>query len=62
VGTVLIACALAFGFAKVQAETQFNDLEIVHIAYTASTIDIRYAHLALALSENPEIRKFAELI
>ena len=49
-GTVLIAFALTFGFAKVQAENKFNDLEIAHIAYNASAIDIRYAHLALALS------------
>lgn len=62
VGTVLMACALAFGFAKVQAENKFNDLEIAHIAYTAGAIDIRYAHLALALSENPEVQKFAELM
>ena len=37
-----------------------NDLEIAHVAYTANTIDIRYAHLALALSETPEVRAFAE--
>ena len=61
-GTVLIGCALTFGFAKVQAENKFNDLEIAHIAYTAGAIDIRYANLALALSENPEVRKFAELM
>ncbi len=39
-----------------------NDLEIAHIAYTAGAIDIRYAHLALALSEDPEVRNFAELM
>ena len=26
-----------------------NDLEFAHIAYTADNIDIRYAHLALAI-------------
>jgi putative membrane protein len=36
-----------------------NDLEFAHIAYTADNIDIRYAHLALAISSNPEIHKFA---
>ena len=41
---------------------KLNDLEIAHIAYTAGAIDIRYAHLALALSENPEVRNFAELM
>lgn len=40
----------------------FNDLEIAHIAYTAGAIDIRYAHLALALAEDPEVLKFAELM
>ncbi len=32
-------------------EPELNDLQIAHIAYTAGNIDIRYAHLALALSE-----------
>lgn len=39
-----------------------NDLEIAHFAYTAGNIDIRYAHLALALSDDPEVRQFAELM
>jgi putative membrane protein len=26
-----------------------NDLQIGHVAYTADNIDIRYAHLALAI-------------
>ena len=29
-------------------------------AYTADSIDIRYAHLALAISENPKVRAFAQ--
>jgi len=37
-----------------------NDLEIAHTAYTAGAIDIRYAHLALAISENADVRAFAE--
>lgn len=37
-----------------------NDMEIAHIAYTAGEIDIRYAHLALAISDTPEVRAFAE--
>lgn len=41
---------------------ELNDLQIAHIAYTAGAIDIRYAHLALALSDNPEVRTFAELM
>lgn len=30
--------------------------------YTADALDIRNAHLALALSEDPEVRNFAELM
>ena len=37
-----------------------NDLEIAHVAYTADNIDIRYAHLALAISSNSEVRTFAQ--
>ena len=39
-----------------------NDLEIAHTAYTAGNIDIRYAHLALAISEEPAVREFAEIM
>ncbi len=38
---------------------QLNDLEIAHVAYVADNIDIRYAHLALAISTSPEVRDFA---
>jgi putative membrane protein len=38
---------------------KMNDLEIAHTAYTAGTLDIRYAHLALAISENKAVRDFA---
>jgi len=37
-----------------------NDLEIAHVAYIADNIDIQYAHIALALSSNPEVREFAD--
>ena len=47
---------------SMKKESELNDLQIAHIAYTAGAIDIRYAHLALALSDNPEVRKFAELM
>lgn len=46
--------------APAQTADQLNDLEIAHVAYTAGDIDIRYAHLALALSESPAVRDFAE--
>lgn len=48
--------------AMKKEEPVLNDLEIAHIAYTAGSIDIRYAYLALALSDDPEIRTFAELM
>ena len=39
---------------------KLSDTEIAHVAYTADNIDIRYAHLALALSDSPDVRRFAE--
>ncbi|WP_428643353.1 DUF4142 domain-containing protein [Roseibium sp.] len=44
-------------FANDAAE--LSDVEIAHVAYTADNLDIRYAHLALAKSSNPEVHKFA---
>jgi putative membrane protein len=66
VGTLLISAsatllALTFAAAGLQAQ-QLDDATIAHIAYTADLIDIRYAHLALALSENPKVRDFAEVM
>lgn len=57
---IATAGLLALG-ASVNAQTpaELGDLEIAHVAYTAGEIDIRYAHLALALSENPQVRNFA---
>ena len=61
--TLLVAAATALTLQtqSVVAESpaELNDLEIAHVAYTADNIDIRYAHLALAISDNPEIHKFA---
>lgn len=42
------------------AQADLNDLEMAHVAVVASNIDIRYAHLALAFSENQAVREFAE--
>lgn len=42
------------------AGPDLNDLEMAHVAVTANDTDIRYAHLALALSDNPDVREFAE--
>ena len=38
---------------------ELNDLQIAHVAYNADNIDIRYAHLAMAISSNPDIHEFA---
>lgn len=43
-----------------QKPADLNDLEIAHVAYTADNIDIRYAHLALGISNNPAIQEFAQ--
>ena len=62
--TVLFVFVMA-GFASFNAakgEDGPSDMQIAHIAYTAGTLDIRYAHLALAISENPKVREFAELM
>jgi putative membrane protein len=54
----LIAAISAPVYAESPAD--LNDLEIAHVAYIADNIDIRYAHLALGMSENPDIREFAK--
>ena len=45
--------------ARAESPADLSDLEIAHVAYTADSIDIRYAHLALAISKNPVIHEFA---
>ncbi|WP_298835898.1 DUF4142 domain-containing protein [uncultured Roseobacter sp.] len=60
---LLSTIAVVFAMTAVQASAQdvaeMSDLEFAHIAYTADNIDIRYAHLALVLSDNPDIHEFA---
>lgn len=52
---------LALGaVAPLRAQEGLNDLEMAHVAVTANDSDIAYAHLALALSDNPAVRRFAE--
>lgn len=60
----LMSAALVFMPPSGQAQSpeDLNDLEIAHVAYSAGALDIRYAHLALAISENPKIREFAALM
>ena len=55
-----VVLAVTGAQAAAQDVAQMSDVEYAHIAYTADNIDIRYAHLALALSSNPEVREFAE--
>ena len=57
--SAILFCATA-GSVFAQSPADLNDLEIAHVAYTADSIDIRYAHLALAISDNAEVRAFAE--
>lgn len=58
IGGILLGLVAAPALAESPAE--LNDLEIAHVAYVADNIDIRYAHLALAISNNNEVRKFAQ--
>lgn len=58
---LVVAASLAMTAGGVSANNpaELNDLEIAHVAYVADNIDIRYAHLALAISDNPAIHDFA---
>ena len=60
--SVLGALTIVFSAntALAQSPAELNDLQIAHVAYIADNIDIRYAHLALAISQNPAIQEFAE--
>ena len=55
----LFALALQATPSAAQSPADLNDLQIAHVAYVADNIDIRYAHLALAISSNPAIHEFA---
>lgn len=58
---VLIATGLSLAAARpVQGPADLNDFQMIHVAFTASDIDTAYAHLALARSDNPAVRQFAE--
>lgn len=58
--TLALAATLAVSGMSADAGQPMNDLEIAHTAYTAGGLDIRYAHLALAISENVAVRGFAQ--
>src|SRR5215831_16113685 len=53
-----VAALAASAFAK--EEAKINDAQIAHIAYTAGQIDIAAGKQALAKSQDPMIRMFAE--
>lgn len=57
-GTAFAAASMIAWAANAEGSGP-TDTEIAHIAYTAGEIDQRYAHLALAISDNPDIREFA---
>lgn len=57
---VVVAGLVGAGAAFDVAPEPLNDLEMAHVAVAANNTDIAYAHLALAFSENPQIRQFAE--
>ncbi|WP_306116628.1 MULTISPECIES: DUF4142 domain-containing protein [unclassified Roseovarius] len=57
IAAALVAATAMPAFANDPA--QLSDTEIAHVAYVADNIDIRYAHLALAISTTPEIHEFA---
>lgn len=58
--TLALAVAVSAAGLAAHADGPMNDLEIAHTAYTAGNLDIRYAHLALAISENDAVRDFAQ--
>ena len=55
VSVLVVGCAVANA-----QSAKPNDAQIAHIAYTADTIDIKAAQLALEKSKNKEVRMFAE--
>ena len=58
---VLFSTSLSLALAApAHGQADLNDLEMAHVAVTASNIDIAYAHLALAFSSNAAVREFAE--
>ena len=64
--SILLGAAGLLAFAgavpAVAADTGPTDPEIAHIAYTAGVLDIIAAKQALAKSQNPTVRSFAEVM
>lgn len=64
IATLIAAAGFAFtvhsGAIAADDPANLNDLELAHVAYTADNVDIKYAHLALAISKNPVVHEFAK--
>lgn len=58
--SAISALSLLVGGALAQAADKPTDPQIAHIAYTAGVIDIEAAKLAIAKSQNKEVKDFAE--
>jgi putative membrane protein len=58
IATAAIAATLAMLAAGPAAA--LNDAQIAHIAYTADSVDIGWAQLALQKTTNPKVRQFAQ--
>ncbi|MBS0565291.1 MAG: DUF4142 domain-containing protein [Proteobacteria bacterium] len=56
---LLAALVLPFP-ALAESPADLNDAQMADVAYVADNIDIRQAHLALALSDNADVRAFAD--
>lgn len=59
ISAIALVSALFISQASSEEVADLTDVEMAHVAYTADNIDIRYAHLALAISTNPDIHEFA---
>ena len=59
IASAALTAALVGGPALADDPAALSDVEMAHAAYTADNIDIRYAHLALAISSNPAVQDFA---
>ena len=57
---LVMSTVVAIPTAFAESPADLTDVELAHVAYTADVIDIAYAKIALAKSENPSVRKFAE--
>jgi putative membrane protein len=60
--TLLAAAVMLAGSTAAYAQSDLNDLQIAHSAYTADIVDIDYAKIALGKTHNPEVKRFAQLM